>query len=312
MKTKAIIGAGMVVYNPNMERLRKCLEAILSQFHQLIVFDNDGSCKDLFAEDERFIYLTENENKGLAYALNRIMGKAIHLGYDWLVTLDQDTLLPDNLQESYQRYIHEKDVAIFSPQVIDKRRKYLKVEDVKEELSEIDFCITSASCTNLNIWRRLNGFDEWLFIDFIDNDYCKRVRLSDYKIIRLNKVVINQQFGDIELKSPRTVQFYLKLSEILHNKNIAKFSYKKRVSPLRVYYVHRNLLYLNKKFVKYGGIGYENFYCNSFFFFFFYFTLPSLVRAQKPISVLKAIFKGLKDGIKSVPAPFESIVDKQE
>lgn len=302
----------MVVYNPDTERLQKCLKPILSQFHRLIVFDNSGSCKDLFAGDERFVYLTESKNQGLAYALNRIMENAIHLGYDWLVTLDQDTLLPDNLQESYQRYIHEKDVAIFSPQVIDKRRKYLKVEDVKEELSEIDFCITSASCTNLNIWKQLNGFDEWLFIDFIDNDYCKRVKLNGYRILRLNKIVINQQFGDIELKSPRIVLFYLKLSELLHNKNIAKLSYKKKVSPLRVYYVHRNLLYLNKKFAKYGGIGYENFYCNSFFGFLIYFTLPSLVRAQKPFSVLKAIFKGLKDGIKSVPIPFESIVDKQE
>lgn len=306
MKTKAIIGAGMVVYNPDMERLRKCLEYILSQFHQLIVFDNGGNCKDLFTGDERFIYLTESENKGLAYALNRIMEKAIHLGYSWLVTLDQDTLLPNNLLESYQRYIHEKDVAIFSPQVIDKRRKYLKIKDMTEDLSEIDFCITSASCTNLNIWKHLNGFDEWLFIDFIDNDYCKRVKLSGYKIMRLNKVVINQQFGNIKLKSPRTVRFYLKLSEILHNKNIAKLSYRKRVSPLRVYYVHRNLLYLNKKFAKYGGIGYENFYCNSFFGFLLYFTLPSLVRAQKPISVLKAIIQGFGDGGRSTPIPYRN------
>ena len=235
------------------------------------------------------------------------MEKAIHLGYSWLVTLDQDTLLPDNLLESYQQYIHEKDVAIFSPQVIDKRRKYLKIENMAEDLLEIDFCITSASCTNLNIWKQLNGFDEWLFIDFIDNDYCKRVRLSGYKIMRLNKVVINQQFGDIKLKSPRAVQFYLKLSEILHNKNIAKLSYRKRVSPLRVYYVHRNLLYLNKKFAKYGGIGYENFYCNSFFGFLIYFTLPSLVRAHKPISVLKAIIQGLRDGERSTPIPYRNV-----
>ena len=264
------------------------------------MFDNNGSCRELFADDERFVYLTENQNRGLAYALNKIMEKALLFGYDWLVTLDQDTLLPINLLESYQRYIYEDNVAVLSPQVIDSRRKYLKVENVNENVTEVEFCITSASCTNLNIWKRLNGFDEWLFIDFID------------KIMRLNKVVINQQFGDIELKSPRIVQFYLKLSEILHNKNIAKLSYKKKVNPLRVYYVHRNLLYLNKKFVKYGGIGYENFYCNSFLGFLICFTLPSLVRAQKFHSVLKAIFKGLIDGMKSVSIPFESIGDKQK
>ena len=68
---------------------------------------------------------------------------------------------------------------------------------------------------------------------------------------------------------------------------------------MRVYYVHRNLLYLNKKFAQYNGIGYENFYCRSFVGFLLYFSLPSLVRAQKTLAVLKAIFKGLKDGIAS-------------
>lgn len=301
---KVNIGAGMVVYNPDKARLKECLESIFSQFKQLIVFDNNGNCKELFANDVRVVYLTEGQNKGLAYALNRIMEKAMLLRYDWLVTLDQDTLIPNNLLINYQKHIEQKSVAILAPQVIDNRRKYLKIEETKEELTEIDFCITSASCTNLNIWKQLNGFDEWLFIDFIDNDFCKRARLNGYRILRLNKVVINQQFGDIKLKSPRIVQFYLKLSDILHNKNIAKLSYKKKVSPLRVYYVHRNLLYLNKKFAKYNGIGYENFYCKTFLGFICYFSLPSLVRAQKPFVVLKAIVKGLKDGMTSKPKQF--------
>lgn len=296
---KVNIGAGMVVYNPDKARLKECLESIFSQFKQLIVFDNNGNCKELFANDIRVVYLVEGQNKGLAYALNRIMEKAMQLGYDWFVTLDQDTLIPNNLLANYQKHIGQKNVAILAPQVIDNRRKYLKIEETKEELTEIDFCITSASCTNLKIWKQLNGFDEWLFIDFIDNDFCKRARLNGYRILRLNKVVINQQFGDIELKSPHTVQFYLKLSKLLRNKNIAKLSYKKKVSPMRVYYVHRNLLYLNKKFAQYNGIGYENFYCRSFVGFLLYFSLPSLVRAQKTLAVLKAIFKGLKDGIAS-------------
>lgn len=304
MKRNTRIGVGMVVYNPNMERLRKCMENIFLQFNQLIIFDNIGNCKELFIDDKRFIYLTEDENKGLAYALNKIMEKGLQLGYDWLITLDQDTLIPNNLLENCKKYIELNNVAIFAPQVIDKRRKYLKIEKTKEDLKEIDFCITSASCTNLNIWKLLNGFDEWLFIDFIDNDYCKRAKLNGYRILRLNKVVINQQFGDIELKSPHAVQFYLKLSKFFHNKNIAKLSYKKKVSPMRVYYVHRNLLYLNKKFAKYNGIGYENFYCNSFLGFLCYFSLPSFLRSQKPFTVLKSIFKGLKDGITSKPEIF--------
>lgn len=304
MVTGANIGAGMVVYHPDRDRLAECLEHVLRQFRRIVVFDNGGTCGDLFAGDGRFVYLTENRNKGLAYALNRVMEKAAQLGYDWLVTLDQDTLLPDNLSEAFQRHARGKDVAILAPQVIDERRKYLKVEGAGEDSSEVDFCITSASCTNLEAWKRLGGFDEWLFIDFIDNDYCKRARLEGYRIVRLNKVVVSQQFGDIEPKSPRSVRFYLTLSELLRNKNVAKLSYRKRVNPERVYYVHRNLLYLNKKFSEYGGIGYGNFYCGSFLGFLCCFSLPSVVRAREPLRVLKAVVRGLRDGKASSPDTF--------
>ena len=89
------------------------------------------------------------------------------------------------------------------------------------------------------------------------------------------------------------------LSKLLHNRNIAKLTYRKKVSPFRVYYVHRNLLYLNKKFKKYGGIGYENFYCHTFLGFLLYFSLPSFVRGQNKFKILKAILQGLYDGYKS-------------
>lgn len=161
------------------------------------------------------------------------------------------------------------------------------------------FCITSASCTNIEIWDKLGGFDEFLFIDFVDNEYCKRLVLNGYKILRCNNIIIDQEFGKIQLKSPYWVKFYTRLSSILNNKNVAKLSYKKEVSPLRVYYVHRNLLYLNKKYKNYGGIGYDNFYCNSFGGFLLYFSLPSFVRASRKLLVLKAILKGLYDGFQS-------------
>lgn len=66
------------------------------------------------------------------------------------------------------------------------------MEIKKEPVEEfIDFCITSASCTNLAVWKEVGGFDERLFIDLVDNEFCKRLIVSGYKILRLNNLVLD-------------------------------------------------------------------------------------------------------------------------
>ena len=293
------IAAGFVLYRPNKVRFLECLQIVKKQFEEIIIFDNVGDMGYLFQESNNIIYITEQKNKGIAYGLNQIMKRAQNDNFNWVVTLDQDTLVPEDLVKYFSEYIQLENVAIISPQVVDKRRPYLNVNKAAGRIKDVDFCITSASCTNVSIWEEVEGFDEWLFIDFVDNDYCKRVRLAGYRILQLQHVVIDQEFGNIRLKSPNKVKFYLWLSKITHNKNVAKLTYHKEVSALRVYYVHRNLLYLNKKFKDLGGIGYDNFYCRSFMGFLFYFTLPSIIRGKKRIKILKSVIQGLRDGYNS-------------
>ena len=295
------IAAGYVLFHPDIERFKEGLIVVLSQFERVIIFDNDGDQEYLFGNNDRITYLTDRENKGIAYGLNRIMEIAKEKGIDWVVTLDQDTIIPHNTCNTFLKYINLDNVAILSPQVIDKRRLYIIPNDSKEGVIDIDFCITSASCTNVDIWDKVGGFDEWLFIDFVDNDFCKRVKAEGFRILQIPGLIIDQEFGNIELKSSWKVKSYLWLSKVTHNKNVAKLTYKKSVSPLRVYYVHRNLLYLNKKFKDSGGIGYKSYNCNSFAAFLFYFTLPSIVRGKEKIKIIKAIIKGFYDGYKSKP-----------
>lgn len=294
------IVAGYVLFQPDIYRFRESIRIALEQFDKVIVFDNVGNLKEELRDNLRVVYLTEHANKGIAYGLNAIMKKAKEMNYEWVVTLDQDTIIPLNTYDSYSKYLGIDNVAIIAPQVIDKRRQYLRLIESKDDIIDIDFCITSASCTNISIWEKIGGFDEWLFIDFVDNDYCKRIKVNGYRILQIPSLIIDQEFGKIELKTPWKVKFYLWLSKFLHNRNIAKMTYKKTVSPLRVYYVHRNLLYLNKKFKNYGGIGYENFYCKSFAGFLLYFTLPSIVRGKEKLKIMKSVIKGLRDGYKSV------------
>lgn len=51
--------------------------------------------------------------------------------------------------------------------------------------------------------------------------------MCGYKILKLNYLILDQEFEKIKTKSPQKVAFYLWLAKTLRNQNWAKFSYKK-------------------------------------------------------------------------------------
>lgn len=299
MSKKQCIAAGIVLYNPDIERLKKCFDSLKQQVSKIFVFDNSEIQHVI--QDKSVVYLSEDKNRGIAYALNCIMLEAQKNGFDWVVTMDQDSVVPNGLFEGFKSAIDQHpEVGIICPIVKDKRRSY---EIVKQDNSEefIEFCITSASCTSIQAWEKCGRFDDWLFIDLVDNDFCKRICSSGYKILQLKQFCLDQEFGKIFPKSEKIQKFWIAVSKILHNKNFAKFSYKKIVVPNRVYFTNRNIIYVNKKLKKYGPVGYENYNCKSYLGFIFAFMLPSILRAQNKKIVLKATLKGILDGIKSTP-----------
>ena len=223
------------------------------------------------------------------------MDEAKKDGFNWVVTMDQDSVLPKGIYNAYKEHISDENVAIICPQVIDKRRIYMVPVKCPEK-EYINFCITSGSCTSINVWNKVGRFDEWLFIDLVDNEFCKRVVFSGYKILRLNNYVMNQEFGKIEPKAEWKQKFWFNVSKVMHNVNFAKFSYKKSVSPMRVYYTNRNIIYVNKKLKNYGPTAYENYHCKGYLGFWFCFNFPSVLRAQNKSAVIKSISKGIKDG----------------
>lgn len=299
MKNNEIV-AGIVLFNPdNVERLYENVNSLYKQVSKLYIFDN--STLDLNLKfPENTVYLRENQNKGIAYALNMIMSCAEKDGFNWVLTMDQDSVLPDGMVQSFADFIQKSDetrLGILCPQVIDKRRAYMKVELKVEDHESIDFCITSASCTSTQAWKTIGGFDEWLFIDLVDNEFCKRLIAADYKIVRMNKWVLDQEFGQITPKSKKKQAFWIKMSRVFHNANIAKLSYTKVVSPMRVYYTCRNIIYVNRKLRLYGKTGYENYNCKGYVGFLISFVAPSILRSNNKAKVIDACIRGTKDGL---------------
>lgn len=107
MKNKNIV-AGIVLYNPNIKRLLKNIESVYPQVEKIIVFDNGSDNYEkvvkYLQKFSNIIKISSSVNKGIAHALNEIAIKAKEMRYDWLLTLDQDTVIYKNLINTYTKY----------------------------------------------------------------------------------------------------------------------------------------------------------------------------------------------------------------
>ena len=151
------IAAGIVVFNAEKERLENNISRLKKQVKDVYIFDNSNVSD---GDYDGVTYLSENKNCGIAYALNRIMEQAKADGYKWLITMDQDSLIPDGMVHGFEESIRtHENIGIICPQVIDRRRTYLQAEDNEAE-EYVNFCITSASCTSIEAWEKCGKFDE--------------------------------------------------------------------------------------------------------------------------------------------------------
>ena len=196
------IPAGIVLYCPDPDRLRENLEAICPQTASVICVDNGSDNREeitrLLSQYPQTILIANESNVGIARALNQICRRAADDGFDYVVTLDQDSVCPADMIASYEEHLTE-DAGLLCP-VVKDRNHDLGTKGGDEPMTEITECITSASLVNLKAWEAVNGFDESMFIDGVDFDFCDRIRKKGYRVYRVNRVVLLHEIGNITVR----------------------------------------------------------------------------------------------------------------
>lgn len=233
MKDKKNIEAGIVLFNPEISRLKKNIESIINQVENIVLFDNGSSnindVKKLLSKYANVVLLKSSKNIGIAAALNKIFEYAHgKLNGSYILTLDQDSICPSNLIQEYLKYF-DRSVGIYTPMIKDiNANKFLATSSNKTDL--VKECITSAALTSYEAWHDVNGFDESMFIDCVDFDFCNRIRLKGYKILRVNSVFLNHEIG------------HIKTYNVLFGKIMVK-----NHNSFRKYYIARNTIYMARK-----------------------------------------------------------------
>lgn len=96
------IFAGIVLFNPEISRLKENITHILGQVDRLILVDNGSNNKEEIQSGiqnfntDKILYIDLHKNKGIAAALNVIAESTESCGVKWVLTLDQDTVCKDD------------------------------------------------------------------------------------------------------------------------------------------------------------------------------------------------------------------------
>lgn len=271
-----------VIYNQKFERKFQFLKDYNFEFEE-IVFDNSTideikESSKSFCDSNDIIYESLDKNVGLPKAYNFIIKKYLK-DDDWIIILDQDTVVTKEYFDNVVNILSEpKSLAYFSyfkygknrfgPKIIANPRR-LKVKQNHEFKHLCDYLIGINSCSlfSKEIFNKIGYFNEDLFLDYVDNDFC--FRLANYKIkSETIDLLIEQKFFSKEKATYSKVKNryqnqkndgYIYHKQLMFKKSSGRLAYfKEKLKFAILYSMHNNLLwFLPLIFSKKKGLGHN-------------------------------------------------------
>lgn len=294
------ICAVVVTYNPDIAVFKEVMNRLQDQVDNIVVVDNFSKnilkIKEIIKKtDINLIDLPKNT--GIAYAQNKGIAYAQEQLAEYVMLMDQDTVLPrgavasllqecSGLEKSGLKvaavghaYRNMHDNRLSSIWVAEglklKRRPFVPALGA---LIEADFIIASGSLIPLSTINDIGGMEEDLFIDLVDVEWGLRARSRGYKNYQSYSHIMVHTLGNSRPKVLwRNVTFH---------------------SPIRNYYSLRNSLLLIKR--PYIGWAWRLHYLKRILP---YFVVCGLFPDQRRLRI-KLMLQGLLDGLQNRSGPY--------
>lgn len=241
----------IVLFNPDRKEIEN-VKHLSGAFYGVVV---DNSPAPAFQCDTigKMKYKPLRHNVGIAKAQNegieilRKDGKS-----KYIVFFDQDSEFPDSYPQSIvNEYIrinklHDDKLSCLGPIIIDKgdgeeyKSAFHKVPAAEKGFVSKSEIISSGSCFSIKRFDEIGMFDERLFIDFVDTEWCFRSEALGYVCGQTTNLKLEHKVGNRK--------FHLGRHIILLS------------APFRYYYQYRNYLqllfrgYVPKSFKFYRGV----------------------------------------------------------
>lgn len=277
---------GIVTFNPNIDRLRENLKTVTVQDTEILIFDNGSEnykgIENLVSEFGCEIYRVK-ENKGIAYGLKYIMDYAILNKYEWVLSLDQDSVSDAGIISEYKKYVNNPKIGALT--CIIRDRNFVEINkpscsgNSDKKLKNVQKCITSGCFMRVSAYALTDGYDTSMFIDFVDFDICYAIIRAGYKIVQIPYEGLLHEDG--------------------HGANISFWGRKYIMyhkSAWRRFYMVRNEIYVARKFPEIQSPFHTIVHCLWQIFLVLIYEEDKLAKLR---SGLKGLFAGM---IMDIPA----------
>lgn len=221
------LGGCVVLYNPTEEVLAN-IRTYCSFLDEVVAVDNStksSTTLDSIMQSKKTHYISMHGNKGIAAALNVGLSYLAEKGFDYALTMDQDSAFPTEDAEGILRLL-DKYSGAYS--LIGLNFNYFP-ENKTDEIVEAPYWLTSGNFVNLADFVKVGGFQSELFIDYVDIEYGHKLYKNKKQLCYLKDYSLKHQIGN-----PIPIRF------------LGRTFYAMNHSPLRYYYRYRNSCHLYK------------------------------------------------------------------
>lgn len=252
------VAAVIITYNPGAG-FRVRLQSIVKQAARTAIIDNGSDATSLnmlksLSSEMGAVLIANKDNLGIAHALNQSASWAQQNGFEWLLTMDQDSVVVPHMVSALSEILKEllrRDtvVGVLGSNYLNRhgRLKHRTAHSPSSWL-ERSAVVTSGSIMSIKAWSEIGGFCDELFIDQVDYDYCIRLRKHGYKVYLSKEPLMTHTVGQSTIHS-------------LFGQSLPTSNH----SPIRRYYIARNRVYLLKKYLCYDPKFIINEFCNMAF-----------------------------------------------
>lgn len=180
------------------------------------------------------------ENSGIANALNVACREAIRRGARFLLTLDQDSDLPDgSVDRAISALARPVAPGVRSGVAVPATVGGAPVLRTRRHGTETAFDpIQSGTLIPEDVFREVGAFREELFIDAVDSDYTLRLRERGFEVVMVAGVDLGHALGEAVpiVVAGRPLKLGGRQRHVLHH------------SPFRTYYMIRNSIDLTRRY----------------------------------------------------------------
>ena len=276
----------IVSFNPDPV-LKDTIHFLKKQFSRIIIIDNGSGPhgREILKSIQEANLNTSvdvvynHENYGISKALNQGFEVAKTDRFEWVLTFDQDSRPHNNYLEMGQdiltTYNFPESVAMITPTLYEEQLQAVIPfnKKPKEKCAPTRLAITSGAITRVDSFFAVGGYNESLFIDYVDFDFCFRLRHSGHTLLESNELHLNHQLGN----SQKHDFLFTNFVTTHHNET-------------RRYYITRNRFYMYKNYFVL-----ETDWVIEDFLNFFKDFLKILLAEKKKSAKMKSILMGIRD-----------------